>query len=125
METNNPNKTFTLKLHPDGYYELCIFDNYEIQIKDVLEIIDTQKQLGGKKIPNLISGGKYSITNLETLKFVSKNENMPYSLASAFITSSISQKLLGNFYLKTFKPERPTKIFNSKEEALIWLKQYL
>lgn len=116
---------FIITLNEDGYYDLFIKDNVEIFIEDMLRIVDAQKQLCGNRIPILISGGKYSTTNIEVMKFLSKNENMPFSKVSAYIAASISQKLLGNFYMKINKPERPTRFFNNKEDAIQWIKQYL
>jgi len=116
---------FTLSYNEEGYYELFIKDNVEIFIDDIQLIVNAQKQLNGSKSPTLISGGQYSTTNTETLKYISVNENMPFSKCAAFIVSSISQKLLGNFYLKIYKPQRPTRFFNNKNEAISWLKQYI
>lgn len=116
---------FIISLVEESYYDLFIKDNVEIFVEDMARIRDAQKQLSGKRIPILISGGKYSTTNVEVMKFLAKNENMPYSKVSAYITNSISQKLLGNFYLKINKPERPTRFFNNKEDAITWLKQYI
>lgn len=123
-ESISENK-FTLSYNNDGYYELFIKDNVEIFLEDMHLIVEAQKNLVGKRIPILISGGKYSTTNVEVMKFLAKNENMPYSKVSAYITNSISQKLLGNFYIKINKPQRPTKFFNNKEDAIAWLKQYI
>lgn len=116
---------FILSYNQDGYYELYIKDNVEIFIDDIDLIINAQKQLNGSKLPMLISGGQYATTNTETLKYISINENMPYSKCAAFIVSSISQKLLSNFYLKIYKPQRPTKFFNNKIDAITWLKQHM
>ena len=116
---------FLISLAEEGYYDLFIKDNVEIFVDDMIRIRDAQKQLSSQRIPILISGGKYSTTNVDVLKFLAKNENMPYSKVSAYIANSISQKLLGNFYLNINKPERPTRFFNNKEDAINWLKQYL
>lgn len=116
---------FIISLTEEGYYDLFIKDNVEIFVEDMIKIKNAQKELSGKRIPILISGGKYSTTNVDVMKFLAKNENMPYSKVSAYITNSISQKLLGNFYMKINKPERPTRFFNTKEDAVIWLKQYI
>ncbi len=116
---------FILSYNEDGYYELSIKDNVEIFIDDIHHVVNAQKQLNGAKLPTLISGGQYSTTNTDTLKYISINENMPYSKCAAFVVSSISQKLLGNFYLKIYKPQRPTRFFNHKNEAILWLKQHI
>lgn len=124
MSTITNNK-FTLCLNQKGYYELAIADGAEIYIADVEMIKMAQKALSGEKLPILVSGGQFSTTNIDTLKYISKNENMPFSKISAFVMNSIPQKIFGNFYLKFYKPERPTKFFNSKAEAIDWLSQYL
>lgn len=125
MTNSISDNKFIISLNEDGYYDLFIKDNIEIFVDDMLRIIEAQKQLSGQRIPILISGGKYSTTNVEVMHFLAKNENMPYSKVSAYITNSVSQKLLGNFYIKINKPERPTKFFNNKEDAVTWLKQYI
>jgi hypothetical protein len=119
------NTKFTISLNEDGYFDLYIKDNVEILIEDVLLIIESQKSLCGESIPSLISGGKYATTNMDVMKFLAKNENMPYSKISAYVANSASQKLLGNFYLKINRPERPTRFFNDRDEAVNWIKQYL
>lgn len=125
MQTFIDNIHFTLEINSHGFYELVIKDNIEVCIEDAILITKAQEEISGKKLPVLISGGHYSTTNIETLKFISQKINMPYSKASACIISSVSQKLLGNFYLKINKPQRPYKFFSTKEEATTWLKQYL
>ena len=116
---------FIISLSEEGFYDLFIKDNVEVFIEDMERIKAAQKQLSGNRIPILISGGKYSTTNIEVMKFLAKNENMPYSKVSAYVAKSTSQKLLGNFYMKINKPERPTRFFSTREGAIDWLKQYL
>ncbi|MES2567570.1 MAG: hypothetical protein V4565_11925 [Bacteroidota bacterium] len=125
MPTTITNNIFTLRLNEKGYYELEVKDKVEINIAEIELIKAAQKEVSGKRLPTLVSGSLFSTTNIETLKYISKNVNMPYSKASAFILSSVPQKVLGNFYLKFYKPERPTKFFNSKEEALEWIAQFI
>lgn len=125
MPTTVSNNKFILHLNEKGFYELEIKDKVEINIDDVELIKAAQKEVSGERLPILVSGELFSTTNVETLKYIAKNENMPYSKASAFIVSSITQRIFGNDYLESYKPERPTKFFNSKEEALEWLIQFM
>jgi len=118
-------KKFEVSIHELGYYQLHIFKNVEITVEDVDIIVTAQKKLCGKKRPTLVICDDFSTTNAEVLKYVSKNTNFPFSLAGAFVIKSIAQKLLANFYLKFNFPERPTKFFNNKNDAIDWLKQYL
>ncbi len=112
---------FSILLHEEGYYELLINEDVEIEIDDIKDIVDAQKKLSGKRLPTLVSAVGQAITNTETLGYISKNVNFPYSKAGAYVVSSTSQRLLANFYLKLKRPERPTQFFQSKVEALKWV----
>lgn len=116
---------FILSPHEEGFYDLFIKDNVEIFIDDMERIKAAQKELSGNRIPILIDGGKYSTTNIDVMRYIAKNENMPYSKVSAYIAKSTSQKLLGNFYMKMNKPERPTRFFSTRADAIEWIRQYL
>ena len=89
------------------------------------KLVAAQLELGGFKLPVLVLCSEHATTDTELLKTISKNANNPYSVADAFVIKSMAQKILANFYIKINRPERPTKFFNNKEEALIWLNQYL
>ena len=116
---------FIISPHEEGFYDLFIKDNVEIFIDDMERIKAAQKELSGNRIPILIDGGKYSTTNIDVMRYIAKNENMPYSKVSAYIAKSTSQKLLGNFYMKMNKPERPTRFFSTRADAIEWIRQYL
>lgn len=124
MSVTVSHKKFSLKLHDLGFYQLDIFNNVEITVDDVQMIVAAQRKLSGAKLPVLVVCAEYATTNSSVMRYVSKNENFPYSKAGAFVIKSMAQKLLANFYLKINTPERPTKFFNNKEEAEKWLKQY-
>ena len=121
MSNSAENNRFTLSLNEAGYYELSIADNIEVTIDDVKNIVEAQKQLGGERLPTLVATMSNAILSTDTMSYISKNVNFPYSKAGAYVVSSSSQKMLSNFYLKLKNPERPTKFFNSREEALKWI----
>lgn len=118
-------KKFEVSLNELGFYYLHIFGNSEITIDDVKLIIAAKKKLCGKKRPTLVVCDEFASTSTEVLNYISKNENFPCSIAGAYVLSSISQKLMANFYLKFNVPERPTKFFTNKNDAIEWLKQYI
>jgi hypothetical protein len=88
-------------------------------------LVSAQKELGGFKTPSLVLAHESASVESEVFKKISNNISNPYSKADAFVIKSLAQKILGNFYLKISKPERPTKFFNNKDEAISWLKNYL
>lgn len=121
MEEALQNKRFSIILHEDGYYELSVADNIEITIADVKAIVEEQKRIGGQRLPTLVATTSNAILSVDTMAYISKNENFPYSKAGAYVVSSASQKMLSNFYLKLKKPERPTKFFGTRTEAVKWI----
>ncbi|WBM75060.1 STAS/SEC14 domain-containing protein [Saprospira grandis] len=49
-------------------------------------------------------------------------KNDPYTLGIALISSSLLAKMLGTVFLAIYPREYPTKLFQSREKALKWLK---
>lgn len=115
---------FDLAISEYGYYVVNVLEKEEFSVNDLNLLVKSQQELGKQKLPVLILCEEHATTNVELLRQISKNENNPYSKADAFVISSMSQKIFANFYLKIFKPERPTKFFNNKKEAIDWLKQF-
>ncbi len=116
---------FSFIKHSTQYYEIDIFTNSEFGFAELRLLIEAQKEMGSEKLPVLIICGEYTTSDINFLKHLSKNGNDPYSTADAFVIHSVAQKLIANFYVKMIKPERPTKFFTSKEEALRWLDQFM
>jgi hypothetical protein len=58
---------------------------------------------------------------IEALRYFSDSPYSKYQLQIAVLIKGLGQKLLGNFYLSTFKPKVPTKIFTKEEQAAAWL----
>ena len=81
--------------------------------------------LTDKKYPVLHFLGKYTSFTKETREFSVTERGMKYSLAEAYVFSSLSHKILANFYIKINKPPVTTKFFNEEEEAVKWLKSFL
>jgi hypothetical protein len=83
------------------------------------------ERLDSIKAPVLFIANEFSLPSKESREYLAKKESLPYSLADAYVINSFPQKIAANFYLKVNKPARPTKMFNNKEDALIWLKTYM
>lgn len=118
-------ENFQFSIDENGFYEIEVFDNGDFLIPDLKLLVNAQQENFDIKLPVLVLCREHANTNIELLNVLAKNKNNPYSKADAFVIKSMSQRILANFYVKINKPERPTKFFNSKEDAIIWLKQYL
>lgn len=117
-------KNFRLTKH-DHLYEIDVFANADFGFKELRQLIEVQKEMGGDRLPVLVLCGEYTTSDVSFLKQLSRNGNDPYSSADAFVIQSIAQKLVANFYIKMVRPERPTKFFTSRQDALKWLGQFM
>lgn len=119
------NGRFSFEEIDGSYYLISILKDTEFGTSDLEEIVELEKEAGGRRLPVLVICHPSTTTNIDLMQKLSKNKNNPYSAADAFVIHSISQKILANFYLKINKPERPTQFFNNEAAARAWLAQYM
>jgi hypothetical protein len=113
-------------LRSDGIIQVNFGDDVELDAKETMEIIAASGELsGGKKALVLNVAGKNTSATSGAREESASAEGCRFTIADAFVTKSLAQKLLGNFYLNFHKPGVPTKIFNNEEEAVAWLKAQL
>lgn len=116
---------FEVEINNMGFYNVSVNDTEEFNVEDLKKLVDSQAELGGEKLPVLVLCSEHATTNSDLLHAIAKNINNPYSKADAFVIKSMAQKILANFYIKINIPERPTKFFNNKDEAINWLKPFI
>lgn len=115
---------FTLTLVDNLFYQVELAEDIDFEISDLQDLVEAERELDGRKLPVLVLCEPTTNTNVDLMNYLSKNKNNPYSVADAFVITSISQSILANFYSKINKPERPTKFFIKKEDAMKWLEQF-
>jgi hypothetical protein len=118
-------ENFSVKINEDGFYEIEVFDDKEFSFPQLEELIKAQESLGSKQLPVLVLCEEFASTDTSFVRHLAQNKNNPYSKADAFVIKSMAQKIIANFYLKISTPERPTKFFKNKTEAINWLKTIL
>lgn len=112
-----------IALRTDGILQIDIKANELFQAGDFNELMAAAYKIGkGKKFYNLITVGEYTIADHAARVLSTSKEGSYYKLADAFVINSLPQKLVANFYMNFHKPFVPTRFFNSKSEALTWLK---
>jgi len=80
------------------------------------------KLTGNKKHFALVDASNYFTAELKALEYMSRQEVLTNRVASAHYNSVIANKFTINFYKVNCKPAIDIKIFDTKEEALDWLK---
>jgi hypothetical protein len=114
-------KAFSMYLREDGIMNTVFEDNILITIADVTEALNWVESLGGKKYLNLFEGGYNTDFDVFVREYASSAEENNYTIADAIITTTLSLNMVAKFYIQFNKPHMPTKVFNSRDEAIEWL----
>ncbi|MBI2721254.1 MAG: hypothetical protein HYX39_03655 [Bacteroidetes bacterium] len=75
-----------------------------------------------KKHYALINSQNYFTIDSESFKYASLSSTVNNRLACAHYNCSFANSLTVNFYKNNHRPGIPMNIFNTKEEALVWIK---
>lgn len=76
-------------------------------------------------VPLLVDFTKVKHMTREAREYYSSEENAKKMKALGIVTSSNIGRMVANFFIGINKVRNPVRIFNSYEEAMQWLKQYL
>lgn len=105
------------------YKEHIVFvrvkENVDISIASMKEQYDEQAKLVGTDLyAVLVDGTKNVSVPVETREFMARH-NPKNRIATAIITNNnLATNIIGNFYIKFHKPQKPTKLFNNEADAL-------
>jgi hypothetical protein len=92
-------------------------------LDEARENVAAAKRLAGdRKVLVLIDMSEIKMISREARALYAGPETSAYSLAQALITKSPISRMIGNFFIGLNKTSHPVRLFNSEDEALIWLK---
>ena len=101
------------------------YDDDHLDLETVKNVFLASRQNSPWDVaPVLISGGTFTNQDREAREFSGSEEVMKHCSAIAFISSTMAEKLLANFFIKLMKPTKPTRFFATKEECINWLQQF-
>jgi len=115
--------TKSFRFHPDdrGFYYMKLNEGEEVDLEDISKIYDfISDKCRGEKRPVLIELGYGSSLAEGVYEYMAHNENR-FSKADAILISTFAHKIATTFYLRHFKPQRPTRVFNDVFDALAWM----
>lgn len=133
MATENPDKLkevvipeATLQLKEDGIVYIYLKANivYDIELQNKL-LKHYHEITQGKPAPFLFEGGSGIVVTQKSREYSIKMESHSPCTATAAVTDSLIYKFMCNFYLHFNKPTKPYKIFSDKNQAIVWLKNYI
>ncbi len=94
----------------------------DMKVDNIDEIIDARKRIqNGKKMKVLADIRNIWQASLKARKRAAAPDMQNLNIAMAIVIDSLASKLLANFFIKINNPSSPTRMFNSKEEGLLWL----
>lgn len=75
----------------------------------------------GREVLVLMLADEMTQFDKEAMDFSASEEGLLYTLADAMVVRSTTQRITANLYLRISKPKKPSRIFNSENEAVKWL----
>ena len=116
---------FHLYLRNDGIVQMNTFDEAFFTLKEAEEFVKALRKIT-KGVPHLILKvpGKHASVDSESRAYMATEDALRFSIAEAVIIRNVAQRMIGNFYLKFDKPNKPIHLFNEIDEAEKWLKTF-
>ncbi len=115
-----------VQLRNDGIVQVDFGDDVDVDLKESTEIVNAIGALTeGKKALILNIGGRNTTATGAARNHSASEQGARFTIADAFVTKSLAQKILGNFYMNFHKPYVPTKMFDDVNLAIEWLKSQL
>lgn len=115
---------FRMWMRPDGVCELTWEPHVPSDLDDAYAAIDAMSDItGGRATPLLVHTEDAGPQSREArMEFVRRHDLVS---AVALIVGNPLSRMMATFFINVSKPEVATRLFEDREEALSWLKEYL
>lgn len=117
-------ETCSLMLDEDGIVELHIHSGVELAPEKITEIFENIHSDMPEATTLLVTAGDRATLSPEARDLVSSGSVTQQIKADAIVTEHYSHQMSANFFVRYNKPQRPTKLFKTAEEAKEWLKTF-
>lgn len=118
------NNKFEIRIEHLPILRLTVFEGVDIEFEDVLEMSAAFREIAkGEKFAVLLDATKPFTVSPEARTFIASKELTSDRMAAAFVTRSLANRIVGNFFIKFNKPATPTKLFSEEAPAIEWLKE--
>lgn len=114
-----------VELRSDDIIHASLKEDFEdIGIETMKKLTEVIGELGGKrKLKAIIEIQSFNSITEQAKNYSASEESQIYTKANAIVINSFAAKLGANFFIKFNNPTRPTRVFNTVEEAVEWLYQ--
>jgi hypothetical protein len=123
--TQIENRASTISLIDEDIVKVFIKPDLDFEKKDVDDIRNSIEKLSeGNRVLTLVDVSENTTGNSEVREYGSKEGANKYATATAYITDSLAQRIVVNFFINLYRKGTPTRIFNSEDKAIEWLKSH-
>lgn len=129
MELEHFSNAYTQMKIEDGVLVVTYLPNLDITI-DIARICveDRIKFTNNKMYPLLAFISEMQNVSKEAKEYLASAESMKGITAGAFVVENHLQRLIGSVFISLYinmnEVKVPTKLFNNKQAAMVWAKQY-
>jgi len=120
------NNKFEIRIEHLPILRLTVFEGVDLEFEDILEMAAAFRKISnGEKFAVLLDATKPFTVSSEARTFIASKELTSDRMAAAFVTKSLANRIVGNFFIKFNKPATPTKLFSEEALAMEWLWQQI
>jgi hypothetical protein len=117
-------KKVTVAQLEEGILENVFKGGDNIEVEDFYELSKVNYHLvKSKPYTVLASAEELTSFSVEARELVASKKFAGIAIAKALLISGLSQRIIGNFYIRVNKPHINTKLFTDREEAIKWLRE--
>lgn len=110
----------------ESIIENILLEGCNIVEDDVYKLKEiNQRMADGKPYVVIVIPEPFSQITREARELIASEKNAVNTIAKAIVVKSLAHKLIADFYLAVNKPVIKTRIFNTREAGLLWLKEQL
>jgi len=109
----------------DGVMHVHLKVEHRFDLHHADNIYEARLKLAkGGKFAIMYTAPKFIRPTRAVRKHLASDERLLTTTADAFVINSIAHRLMANMYIRINKPKLPTAIFEDKQEAIEWLKNF-
>lgn len=113
-------------LGEDGIVRIIWVPGAEVTLADAEESMAAYLKINqGKRRPMFVDSSRMRSLSRETRHYFAGEEATKAVSAVSLLVGTPVSRVMGNFYLGLSNPRLPTRLFDSEDEALEWLKGYI
>lgn len=110
------------RLYENNIYHVEIKKGEKVTMEVVKEGYIFLEDNGGGTFYNVFEFHSFADVDPNVREWSASPMNNSYTIIDAIVISSLSQRILADFYVRYNKPVKPTRVFTSTEKAYEWLK---